>query len=134
MTVCYPFSGQIDSSCELGLAQVKKVWAGQQALNGTVAIQQDSYWISRGVTGQKIGVWVYSSAASYLRTGPGPTSDCVVLFQGVAMYTLDPADPTKITSWLEAPDSDRIDRTYPCGASKEVINIYFKIAPGSLSY
>jgi hypothetical protein len=110
VTVCYPFAGVVDSSCELGLAQVKKVWAQQAAMNGTVAIEQDAYYISRSAAGLKLGVWSYTTAASYIHNG----KSCVVMFQGTAMYALDPTDPTRIITWLESPDQDRIDNTYPC--------------------
>ena len=110
VTVCYPFAGLVDASCLHGLAQVKKTWTPQAGMNGTVAIDQNSYWISSSAANLKLGVWSYTTASSYNTKGVS----CVVMFQGIVMYSLDPSNPSQILSWLEAPDSARLNNTYPC--------------------
>ena len=110
VTVCYPFVGIINQNyCLFGLDQVKQAYNNSQGANFT-SIQQEKFYISK-YPPTKIGVWYYSLSSSYLSNDYG---SCSVLFDGVVNFSLDPANTSLILKWLETPDSNRINQTYPC--------------------
>ena len=116
VTVCYPFVGIIDSDyCLFGIDEVKKVWNNSQRANYT-SIQRQLFYISKyppipPQQTKKLGIWHYTTSAAYFSNDYG---SCSVLFNGVVNFALDPSNTSLILQWLETPDSNRINQTYPC--------------------
>lgn len=112
VTVCYPFVGVIDTlHCLFGYDAVFDAWS-KGPFETSVAIQQNSFWLSKSGSATQ-GVFKYTTSSSYLHNG----SACVVQFEGVVSWLLDPHNTSSILQWLETPDSNRISATYPCKTS-----------------
>ena len=111
VTVCYPFVAQIDDEyCLYGLEQVKQAWIPNTSMTNYSSTEQTRFYISK-YPPLKLGVWHYTTSASYLSDDYG---SCSVQFSGVVNFALDPTNTSLILKWLETPDSNRINNTYPC--------------------
>ena len=108
--VCYPFIGVISPEfCLFGKQAIISEWGKPPFVNST-AIQQDNFWLSKNGN-RTAGIFQYTTSSAYV----SPSSQiCAVQFNGVVVYELEASNTTLISKWLETPNSNRLEKTYPC--------------------